>query len=178
MKQIMINKIARRWFYAVMVCGGLSTTMGITTAQAEVNYVELPKAQDFKADAQQVAKARMPILVFFASESCPYCHVVEEDYLKPMFNSGEYRDKILFRKLVIDDSGSVRDFQGKSVDDAVFAKRYGISLTPHVKFIDADGQELVPGLLGLMTRDFYAGYLEDAINDAVAKLRPKTPPPA
>lgn len=132
---------------------------------------ELPPAKDFQADAQLARKNRTPILVFFASQSCPYCHVVEDDYLKPMFNSGDYRDKLLFRVVHIEDQTTLHDFDGAPIDAASFAKNHGVSLTPNVKFLDADGQELVPGLLGLMTRDFYAGYLEDAINDALTKLR-------
>lgn len=141
------------------------------TVVANAADLPLPMAKDFQADAQLVRKNRTPILVFFESASCPYCHVVEDDYLKPMFNSGDYRDKLLFRVVRIEDETSLHDFNGAPIDAARFAKHYGVSLTPHVKFLGADGQELVPGLLGLMTRDFYAGYLEDAINDALIKLR-------
>lgn len=133
---------------------------------------ELPRARDLAADAREVRGARMPIVMFFAAEDCPYCHVVEDDYLRPMFNSGRYRETILFRRVLIDDTRELTDFQGNSVAPDVFAKRYGVSLTPQVKFLDANGKELVPGLIGLMTRDFYAGYLEDAIDAAVMKLRP------
>lgn len=133
---------------------------------------ELPKARNLAADARQVRSARMPIMLFFAAEDCTYCHIVEDDYLRPMFNSGRYRDTILFRRVLIDDTRELTDFQGNPVAPDVFAKRYGVSFTPQVKFLDANGKELVPGLVGLMTRDFYAGYLDDAIDAAVAKLRP------
>ena len=144
---------------------GLALLFGVAQA------ADLPKAQNLQADAAQAQRARLPILIFFAAESCPYCHIVEEDYLQPMFNSGAYASKILFRKLLIDDDSSLRDFSGKNIASADFARQQGVTLTPYVKFFGPDGKELVPGLLGLTTRDFYAGYLEQAIDAASAKLR-------
>lgn len=150
----------------------LAMSLLLVGAPPAATAAELPKAQDLAADARQVRGARMPIVLFFAAEDCTYCHIVEDDYLRPMFNSGRYRDTVLFRTVLIDDARELTDFQGNPVAPDVFAKRYGVSLTPQVKFLDANGEELVPGLIGLMTRDFYAGYLEDAISAAVAKLRP------
>lgn len=164
MKQIMIS-----FFRHIVRSSAILFLLGNVVANAA--DLPLPMAKDFQADARLVRKNRTPILVFFESASCPYCHVVEDDYLRPMFNSGDYRDKLVFRVVRIEDGARLHDFNGAAIDAATFAKHYGVSLTPHVKFLGADGQELVPGLLGLMTRDFYAGYLEDAINDALAKLR-------
>lgn len=131
----------------------------------------LPDARDFKADAQAARAQRMPILVFYTAADCPYCAIVREDYLEPMFSRGDYRGQILFRTVHVDSDDAVRDFSGRKRSHADFAESQGVRLTPNIKFYDADGRELVPGLLGLSTRDFFAGYLEQAIADATAKLR-------
>lgn len=154
--------------------GALATGGGILVAMlilVNAQAAELPRANNLQADAAQARSARLPILIFFAAESCPYCHIVEDDYLKPMFNSGKWANKVMFRKLLIDDERDLRDFHGDKVSSADFARAHGVSLTPHIKFFGPDGKELVPSLLGLMTRDFYAGYLEEAIESAGAKLR-------
>ena len=136
----------------------------------------LPDARDFKADARESRAQRMPILVFYTSADCPYCAIVREDYLEPMFTSGAYRGQILFRTVHVDANDSVRDFRGRPSTHADFAQSQGVRLTPNIKLYDANGRELVPGLLGLSTRDFFAGYLEQAIADATAKLRAVSAP--
>lgn len=131
----------------------------------------LPDARDFNADAAESRAQKMPILVFFTAADCPYCAIVREDYLEPMFSRGTYRRQILFRVVHVDSDDRLRDFSGRESSHADFAQAQGARLTPNIKLYDANGRELVPGLLGLSTRDFFAGYLEQAIADAVIKLR-------
>lgn len=141
------------------------------TAPATPAFHALPDARDFKADAAESRAQKMPMLVFFTAADCPYCAIVREDYLEPMFSRGTYRGQILFRVVHVDGDDRVRDFSGRESSHADFAQAQGVRLTPNIKFYDASGRELVPGLLGLGTRDFFAGYLEQAIADAVTKLR-------
>lgn len=136
----------------------------------------LPDARDFQADARESRAQRMPILVFYTAADCPYCAIVREDYLEPMFNGNSYRGQLLFRTVHVDDDAAVRDFNGRTRTHADFAQAQGVRLTPYIKFYDASGRELVPGLLGLTTRDFFGGYLEQAIADATAKLRSVSAP--
>lgn len=147
--------------------------LALAFAAAPGFAAELPSATDLRADAVLAKRENRPILVFFTATSCPYCHIVQEDYLKPMFNRGEYTDKLLFRVVNVESDATMRDFQGKKLTQADFASRHGAALTPQVKLFDSQGNELVPGLVGLITRDFYAGFLEDAIDSAVSKLRQK-----
>lgn len=148
---------------------GAILTVQVTLSPARAD--ELPLAQDFRADAAEAEHRGLPILVFFSSHECPYCHIVQEDYLKPMFNSGKYKDKVLFRLVQVDDATRLLDFDGKPTTHQAFASRFGARLTPNVKFLDHEGNELVPGLLGLMTQDFYGGFLEAAIDNAVTRMR-------
>lgn len=131
---------------------------------------ELTPAHDLKADAQAACASGRPLLVFFAAHGCPYCRVVEEDYLIPMLRQPQ-SERPIIRVVTIDDLGSLRDFNGKRVEIADFARQQGASLTPQVKLFGPDGKELVPGLVGLMTQDFYGGYLEDAIATATQKMQ-------
>jgi hypothetical protein len=46
-----------------------------------------------------------------------------------------------------------------------------VTLVPHLRFLGPGGEALAPDLIGLTTRDFYSGYLEDSIATAVERLR-------
>jgi thioredoxin-related protein len=135
---------------------------------------ELPVAADLRMDGDQARRERLPILVFFASRSCPYCYEVEELYLKPRLANGEYRNQVIIRVVYTDGVHRLRDFRDRQTDHAAFARRYGVTFTPTIKMLDANGVELVPGLVGLTTRDFYGAYLDEAISGALTKLRAPT----
>ncbi len=132
---------------------------------------ELPLAADFHADAAEARALRRPILVFFAAESCPYCHAVETLYLSPLHNNKAYTDKLLIRVVRVERQTRVRDFAGRPTTHAAFAESYKVKLTPVVKLLDANGKELVPALVGYSSPDFYGAYLEQNIDAAIAAVR-------
>ncbi len=132
---------------------------------------ELPLAADFQADAAQARALKRPILVFFAAESCPYCHAVEDLYLSPLYNDKAYTDKLLIRVVRIERQAGLRDFAGRPTTHAAFAESFGVKLTPVVKLLDANGKELAPALIGYSTPDFYGAYLEQNIDAAIAAAR-------
>ncbi len=131
----------------------------------------LPPARDFVADARAAA-GQAPILVFFTSESCPYCREVENLYLRPMQERGTYRGRLLIRAVEVGGATPLTDFTGRQVTHGEFARRERVAFTPVIRLYGADGRELVPQLLGYTTPDFYLGYLEQAIEQAIARTRP------
>lgn len=133
--------------------------------------MELPSASDLRLDATEAKRTGSPILVFFSSHDCSYCRTVRENYLKPMNSSGNYKDRLLFRVIHVEDGSALRDFSGKMTTHREFAARSSVRLTPQVRFLDHEGKELVPALIGLMTEDYYASILESAIEDAITKMR-------
>ncbi|MEJ2655267.1 MAG: hypothetical protein P8Z69_08205, partial [Acidihalobacter sp.] len=52
-----------------------------------------------------------------------------------------------------------------------FARRYHVSFTPTVLLLDAKGRLLAKPLVGLTTEDFYGAFLDEAIDEAVARMR-------
>jgi thioredoxin-related protein len=119
-------------------------------------------------DLRAEAAHGKPILVEFALTGCPYCRVAEEEFLEPMIRSGAYEDKVLIRRLRMDRGNTVLDFDGREIAAAELARRYGASLAPTVVVLDpADGELLAEPVVGLKTVDFYGGYLDRAIEQAV-----------
>lgn len=142
-------------------------------AFAAPEHGRLPATRDLSALADQARERRLPILVMFSQRGCPYCTVVEEDFLEPMLRSGDYRDKIIMRRVMVDSFTPIRDFDGEEVDAGEFARRYQGYLTPTVVFLDAGGRELAPRVVGITTPDFYGGRLDEGIELSLSRLRPQ-----
>lgn len=149
-------------------------SLAATTALAD-NEVLVEEIRDFTRLASASDERRLPILLMFSANYCSYCVRLEEEFLKPMLRSGEYGDKVLIRKLKIDGSGSVRDFDGRQIAVEEFTGRYNISVTPTVVFLDGSGAQLAPKRVGLSTPDFYGGYLDQSIDIALDVLRRNKP---
>ncbi len=138
--------------------------------------VEAPAAQDLRADGERVRQKGLPILLVIEQAGCHYCKVLDREIIQPLIASGEYMDKkVILRKLDVVGELPIRDFDGKSITASELARRYGAHVTPTLLFLDSDGRELAPKMVGLGTLDFYWTYLDEAINSALAKLQPCKP---
>ncbi len=133
------------------------------------------KARDFAADADEASRRSVPILVMFMSDYCPYCETVMEDYIEPMSTDPAYAELAIIRVVDVDSSKSILDFAGDETDHADFAGDHGVTLVPVIKLLDADGEELVPELLGFSSEHFYGYYLETRLRESLAKLRGENP---
>ncbi len=132
----------------------------------------LPLARDLHADAAAARAQCAPIVVFFASDFCPYCHEVEQLYLEPL----QRREaRVLIRKVHIDRALAVVDFGGARTAHRDFARQAGVGLTPYLRFYGPDGQELTTALRGFGSRDFFGALLESALEDSIARVCPNAP---
>lgn len=137
---------------------------------------EAPAAQDLRADGERARQKGLPILLVVEQAGCHYCKVLDREIIQPLIASGEYMDKkVVLRRLDIVSELPIRDFDGKSTTASDLARRYGAHVTPTLLFLDPDGRELAPKMVGLGTLDFYWTYLDEAINSALAKLQPCKP---
>jgi hypothetical protein len=150
----------------------LQIFLGALMLAAEVQASDaLVEARDLRMDAEVARAGATPIVVFFASDLCPYCHEVEELYLEPMQRHGQYAGRVLIRKVHVDRATTLVDFAGRRMGHDDFARREGTSLTPLVRFYAPDGRELTNALRGLSSRDFYGGMLADAVEESILKLQ-------
>jgi len=163
--------LLRKLFISLFV----SMTLLISTAHADTSTAVVPPARDLSQDALQADKKRLPILIMFSAEYCEFCKLVVSDFLQPMIYSGDYKDKVIIRIVKIDDADELIDFNGKKLSFDDFALQQKVWLTPTLKLYDADGNELVPEIVGINTVDFFGGYLDDAINKSLRKIRQRDP---
>ncbi|MCW8827801.1 MAG: thioredoxin fold domain-containing protein [Gammaproteobacteria bacterium] len=137
--------------------------------------VKVLEIDDLESVGKLAADKRLPIMLMLSAEHCGYCSRVEEEYLKPMLRSGDYGDRALIRKMKIDNYNKMRDFDGSAITPAEFADRYDVFVTPTVVFLDGNGVEIGEKRVGLMTPDYYGGYLDISIDEALNILRRNKP---
>lgn len=147
----------------------LSVESSLAAESGDEEHV-IPRINDFYVEAVAAKKSRLPILVMFGADDCGYCEKLEAEILKPMVISGDYHDKVIIRKMMIDDFDSVRDFKGAELDASEFADKYHVTVTPTVMLLDSDGEMLAPKILGINTVEFYAAYLDQAIDVSYKSL--------
>ncbi len=140
-------------------------------AATKGHAINLPVAQDLRADGVLSVQQGVPVLLFFDRWDCPYCERALREFLVPMARGEEWGARAVYRQVEIDDPRPLIDFAGATTNHRAFAQRHRIELTPTIYLVDSNGTALGKPLVGLTTPDFYGAYLEDAINAATTRLK-------
>jgi len=114
---------------------------------------------------------RLPILLFFDRYDCPYCDRALRQFLVPMSKDPAWKDRAIFRQVEIEEKKPLVDFNGQKVSHAAYASTLGVRLSPTIIVADASGKPLGDPIVGLLTPDFYAAYVEGAVESAESRLR-------
>lgn len=133
--------------------------------------VEIPLVRDFTLEATEARTRNVPILVMFSRHGCTFCTQLLQEFLLPMRRNAEYESKVIMRQVDVDSSSPLRTFSGKATTHARFARKNRIKLTPTIKLFDAQGHELTEPLIGFTSPDYYGGFLDQRIDEALAKVR-------
>lgn len=149
-------------FAGVFFCAGLA---GLPAGTA------VPVSSNLYVDATQASRDNLPIMLVFTGIVCSYCDLLEEEFIRPMLLSGDYTDKVIIRKLVVDNGSQVTDFSGQRVATTDLAHEYGVFVTPTILFINAAGYQLAERLVGINTIELFGGYLDQCIDSALLRLR-------
>lgn len=132
---------------------------------------EVPLALNLQQDATTANQKRLPMLLMFSATYCEFCLTVEEEFLKPMLISGDYTDKVLVRKVMLDDHPEALNFSGQPLDVSQLADKYNVFVTPTLVFINDKGEEVGERLVGINTVDYYGAYLDQSIGTALNHMR-------
>lgn len=133
----------------------------------------LVHARNFQSDARVAAKRGVPILVVFTSPFCQYCDRVKREYLIPMHKDPAYQDRVIIREVTVDAATPLTGFNGERTTEAEFAAAHKVFMVPTVKVFNTRGGDASEAIVGLLTPDYYFGYLEAAIDEGLAKVRGK-----
>jgi thioredoxin-related protein len=143
---------------AAINCGSISQAAG------------LPVVKDFTVEAGEAYRKQIPILVLFMGESCSYCETALNDFLLPIQRDPEFKDKVILRQVESSSGDALIDFDGKTTTYSRFSSRHNVSAVPNVMLFDSNGQVLTY-IEGLLTVDFYYGFIVDAINESLEKIK-------
>jgi thioredoxin-related protein len=125
---------------------------------------------NFQQLSQQMKEKSLGLLLMFHAEHCPYCALMENEILSPMVKSGEYDDRILIRKLQIDEARDIKDFLGNTVEPSEISDAYNARLTPTLVFLDYKGQEKAKKMVGINTVELFGAYLDAEIDELVKSI--------
>jgi thioredoxin-related protein len=154
--------------YKPLLFAGVFLCAGLAGLQAET---EVPVSDNLNEVAQQAARDKLPIMLVFTGMVCSYCDELEEEIIKPMLLSGDYGNKTIIRKLIVDNGSRVTDFSEQRIDTADLAHEYGVFVTPTILFVNHEGYQLAERMVGINTIEMYGGYLDQCIESALLRLR-------
>jgi thioredoxin-related protein len=152
---------------------GLILAWGLTLCGPASAANGLIHAKNLQADAQLAAKRKVPILVVFTSPGCHYCERVKNEYLRSMNTDPAYRSKVIIREITMGDTTPLTDFNGTPTTEGAFAAAHKVFMVPTVMVFDTHGDETSEAIVGLLSPDFYFGYLLSAIETGMDKVRGK-----
>ena len=157
-----------RWgLFFVVLC----VVVPVLASELSNKHTVVPLADDLTVIASQSDKEKLPILLMFFAEDCEYCERLEQDIINPMLVHGDFNNRVIVRKVLIDQFDTLTNFAGVITDSDEFANQRGIQVTPTLQFVDSNGQELVPQVIGYQGPDFFSAYLDDALGGSLQKIR-------
>ena len=131
----------------------------------------VPLAQDLREAGRQAEQHCAPLMLEFSSAFCEYCDLLEREILNPTLLDQDYDQRVLMRRLMIDEDSTLRDFENHTTDAASIAGHYQVRVTPTVLFVDSQGEEIAERLIGISSLDFYGSYLDAALDNSRQRLR-------
>lgn len=148
--------------------GGLILAWQVAPA---LSATDLPAAIDLRSEARQAGRHGEPLVILYSRQNCSYCETVKRDFLQPLTNNPRYRNRLLVRQIDQDSDRTLNDFQGEKTSHSRFASREKVRLVPFVAFYGPDGRLLAEPIIGARLPDFYADYLESAIEQSRQALK-------
>lgn len=144
--------------------------LGLALAVRAAGTTPIPMAADLAADGRASRERGAPIVVLFSLPGCPYCEIVRRSHLAPMLRDPEQSARVIVREVVIDSDAPLLGFSGQRLTHEALARARGVRAAPVVAFWDGEGTPVAEPLRGMLLPDFYAAYLDAAIDSARARL--------
>ena len=135
--------------------------------------MQVSVSQDMGELGELARENGVPILLMFSTEECFYCKRLESEVLGPMRKAGIDPERVILRKVFVDQYETLRDFNGKQRNAESFGISRGVDIVPTLQLVDANGKQLVPKIIGYQTPGLYNSYLEKAIEVSQGLLEQK-----
>ena len=130
----------------------------------------IAQAHDLAADARDMRTQGTVMLVLFSQAGCRWCERAKAEILIPLQNEPASRRRIVLREIALDDDRPLTDFTGRRTTHRRFAAGEGARVTPTLIVYGPDGTRLAEPLVGFLLADFYAEYVNRAIEEGLARI--------
>jgi len=114
---------------------------------------------------RQAEAGRAVVAALFTSEHCPFCIALKQEQLTPRMRS-EVSPKLLVVEFEIARRAPFTLPNGSRTTVKEWGQRHSLKLTPTVVMLDRMARPIGEALVGYASRDFYANYLEERIQNA------------
>jgi len=142
---------------------------GLCVTQVHAADHPLPSTTSLPEALAKALQGKQPLVVMVSLQGCPFCKVVRESYLRPLFEAGLPVVQIDMRE-----ARTLVDADGSTVSQDVWIKKRGIKLAPTVLFLGAQGREVADRLKGAYLPDFYGAYLDEQLTVARRAMQSST----
>ena len=155
----------------LLAAGILACAFGLPVMAA--GQADVPLTDSLKTESREATNRKVPIMLLFTSPECHYCERVKNEFLGPMVTDPAYRNKVIIRQVEVGSDWKLVGFDGKKTTHGAYAAGQKVFMVPTIKVVDAQGKELSKPIVGLLTPDYYFGYIESAIDEGLEKIRGK-----
>lgn len=132
------------------------------------HFKELANLQEL---AQQSKTSQLPIMLMFGAAWCEFCEQLIVNVLEPMAMGNLYEGKVvLMRHVAIDDPKPIPDWQGNPIQKSKWAYQLNADLTPTVIFLDGNGKEVAPRIVGIPEITLYTEVIHQNLNIAYRNM--------
>jgi hypothetical protein len=107
-------------------------------------------------------------VLLFSQDGCAFCAIAREHYLRPL--AATRPSDLAIAEVELGSPRLLVDWRNARRSHAEFARELRVKFAPTVMFLDAQGRELAPAIVGL-SHDFFGAYLEAGISRAREALR-------
>lgn len=129
-----------------------------------ISYVQL-------AWSDNKALSTKPLLLFFETEDCPYCHLIKETFLNIEIQHNHLRDRLTILPVDLDASEAIaikKDVE--PISATALKKRYGVKFTPTMIWVNPYTLEAIGSLIGVSNIEYYGFYFNQQTDLAHIKL--------
>lgn len=156
----------RRAWLAAILLWALAGPLALAQAGAANALVE---ASDLAADARLAAAKGVPLVVLYSRDDCSWCEKLRREHLGPL--ARDPATPAVVRELHMDRATPMIDFAGRRTTSTDFSRQMQARFAPTVMFHGPDGTPLAEAIVGFRLADFYAAYLERAIEESRTRLQ-------
>ncbi len=110
------------------------------------------------------------MLVLYSQADCRWCERAKQEVLQPLQNEPASRSRVVFREIALDADHPLADFAGRPTTHRRFAKNAGAHFTPTLMIYGPDGARLAEPIVGFRIADFYAEYVDRAIEEGLTRI--------